>query len=216
MSIDIIERPYYYADMVKSILPVTPKAERTRQHILAEGLLMATEKSLNEVTIGELAKAAKLSKSGLFAHFQSKENLQIAIINYASQIFTERVIKSVNENLSPIEKLQSLANNWLDWYEGSAKSCIFMTGTMEFDGKPGQVRNALHNQIHRWIKFLEIKTQQAANEQELMQNTDPKQFVFELYSLFLGSQKYLWIEKENENRKFFNRGLRHLIQQYSN
>jgi len=195
---------------------ITPsKAEKTRQHILSEGLLMATQKSLNDVTIGELAQAAGLSKSGLFAHFNSKENLQVAIVDYASEIFTQRVIRSVSETLSPIDRLIRLSKHWLNWYQGSARSCIFMTATMEFDGQPGIIRDTLHKQINRWIKYLENVTDSAINCGDLKPETSSQQFVFELYSLFLGSQKYYWIEKENENRTFFSKGFDHLIQQHS-
>ena len=132
----------------------TVKSEQTRQHILSEALLIATSKSLNDVTIGELAKASGLSKSGMYAHFGSKENLQIAIVNYAGEIFVDRVIRKVSTSLQPIERILALSHQWLNWYEGSAKKCLFISATVEFDDRPGVVREVIHEQIHRWINYL--------------------------------------------------------------
>jgi len=191
------------------------KAEQTRQHILAEGLLMATSKSLTDVTIGELAKASKLSKSGLYAHFGSKENLQVSIVDYASEIFRVKVVKDVSKALDPIDRLTALVYRWLNWYEGHAKNCIFLSATIEFNERVGPVRDALHSQINRWVNYLEDITDQAISNQSFRADADSQQFVYEVYSLFLGSQKYYWMSKETEERELFSNGFSRLIKQYT-
>lgn len=190
------------------------KAAATKQHILAEALKMATHKSLNEVTIGELAKASDMSKSGLFAHFKSKENLQISVVDYASELFVERVIQPTAHIEDALTKLTSMASNWLDWYDGSARSCLFIIATVEFDDQPGPVRDALHRQQDRWIAYLESVTKAIVASGQFRADTDAQQFIFELYSLYLGSQKFYWLGKEDKQRSRFQSGLNRLIQQY--
>jgi AcrR family transcriptional regulator len=192
----------------------TAKSEQTRQVILAAALLIATSKSLNDVTIGELAKASGLSKSGMYAHFGSKENLQAAIVDYASELFVERVIRNVSTSLPPTERIMELSNRWLHWYEGAARKCLFISATVEFDDRPGVVRDAIHAQIHRWIAYLEAEVARAIQQGEFNQDSNAEQFVFELYSLFLGSQKYYWLGKEDRKRGLFKTGLEQLISNY--
>lgn len=195
-------------------LLILNKAATTKQHILAEALKMATQKSLNEVTIGELAKASDMSKSGLFAHFKSKENLQISVVDYASDLFIERVINPVSDISDPLKRLKMLASNWLDWYDGSARSCLFIIATAEFDDQPGPVRDALHHQQERWIVYLETVTYAIVESGQFQSDTDIHQFIFELYSLYLGSQKFYWLGKEDKQRTRFQNGLNRLIRQY--
>ena len=137
------------------------KAEQTRQHILSQALFLATSKSLNDVTIGALAKKCNLSKSGLYAHFGSKENLQVAIVDYASEVFRVRVVKDVSKALAPIDRITALVYRWLNWYEGHAKQCLFLSATIEFNEQPGPVKDALHRQIERWVGYLENIAEQA-------------------------------------------------------
>ncbi|MBV1907978.1 MAG: TetR/AcrR family transcriptional regulator [Kangiellaceae bacterium] len=201
--------------MTKNPQISTAKAEQTRKVILAEGLQMATSRSLTDVTIGELAKASSLSKSGLYAHFGSKENLQMAIVDYASEIFVDKVIKDVSTRLPPIERLTALMFRWLNWYEGSAKKCLFLSATIEFDDRPGIVREALHTELNRWIKYLEKIAEQAKDSGALKTNADSRQMIFEFYSIFLGSQKYLWLGFESDERILFEQGFNRILESYS-
>lgn len=194
---------------------MTAKAEQTRQHILAKALMMATTKNLSDVTIGELAKASGLSKSGLYAHFGSKENLQVAIVDYASEIFRIRVVKDVSKALAPIDRMTALVYRWLNWYEGHAKKCLFLSATIEFNEQKGPVRDALRKQINRWVGYLEAIVDQAVIDKSFRADANSQQFVFEVYSLFLGSQKYFWMEKETEDRDLFSTSFSRLIRQYT-
>lgn len=191
------------------------KAEQTRQHILSQALFLATSKSLNDVTIGALAKKCNLSKSGLYAHFGSKENLQVAIVDYASEVFRLRVVKDVSQALAPIDRITALVYRWLNWYEGHAKQCLFLSATIEFNDRPGPVKDALHRQIERWVGYLENIADLAIADKSFRSDSNSKQFVFEVYSLFLGSQKYLWLNKESSDRELFSEGYNKLIRRYS-
>ncbi len=191
------------------------KAEQTRQHILSEALFLATSRSLNDVTIGELAKASGLSKSGLYAHFGSKENLQVSIVNYAAELFAEKVIREVSAQMEPVARITALAYRWINWYEGCGTKCLFMGATVEFSDKPGPVQDALFRQIKRWISYLENIAEQAISDKSFRSDSNCQQFVYELYSLFLGSQKYHWMGKESSDRELFTTGFNRLIKHYS-
>lgn len=191
------------------------KAEHTRLQILSQALFLATSKSLNDVTIGALAKKCNLSKSGLYAHFGSKENLQVAIVDYASEVFRLRVVKDVSQVLAPIDRITALVYRWLNWYEGHAKQCLFLSATIEFNDRPGPVKDALHRQIERWVGYLENIADLAIADKSFRSDSDSKQFVFEVYSLFLGSQKYLWLNRESSDRELFSEGYNKLIRRYS-
>ncbi|TQV88437.1 TetR/AcrR family transcriptional regulator [Aliikangiella coralliicola] len=192
------------------------KAAQTRQIILTEALNMATHTCLSDVTIGALARSAGLSKSGLFAHFNSKENLQVAVIEYASELFAQRVIKPVDQSLGPVGQIRELANNWLNWFDGYARSCIFIVATVEFDDQPGPVRDVIFQQLNRWVNYLEKITEAAIAQGEFQPDTDGKQFVYELYSLYQGSHMFHWLKKEDEQRTRFHTAFNNLIEKHMN
>lgn len=104
------------------------KSRITREHILGRAFELASEDGLESLTIGSLAKASEMSKSGVFAHFNSRENLQIAVIEYASDRFVERIIQPVRlECYESYElKLRKLAENWLNWNSNFQEAACFL------------------------------------------------------------------------------------------
>ena len=105
------------------------KGKVTRDNILSKAFELASENGLESLTIGELAKQCGMSKSGLFAHFNSKDNLQIAVLEYANLIFTQRVIAPAREQSSALrqeQKIRTLLDNWLGWNHSFQGSCMFL------------------------------------------------------------------------------------------
>lgn len=180
--------------------------------------MMSTHSSLGEVSIGGLAKASGLSKSGLFAHFKSKDNLQVAVIEYASEIFEQRVIGPTTAEampaLSALRRLKALIQHWLNWYDGKARSCIFIATTIEFEDQPGLVRDCIHLQMERWISYLQWSIDQVIAAGQFKQETQSKQLAFEIYSLYLGSHMYHWLGKEDKSRSQFQLGFDNLLERY--
>ena len=176
---------------------------------------MATEKSLSELTIGELAKASGMSKSGLFAHFKSKEKLQISVVEHAIELFTEKVIKQVSREADPLSQLKQLVQHWIDWYVGNANSCLFLVAIVEFEQRPGAVRELLLEQQSRWISYLKKRVAAIVDSEQFRAETDVEQFVFELYALFVGSQKFSWLGLENYKHQRFEKGFQRLVEQSS-
>ncbi|SFD39842.1 TetR/AcrR family transcriptional regulator [Pseudoalteromonas denitrificans] len=190
------------------------KAKKTRKQILEVALQMATATSLNDLTIGSLAVATDMSKSGLFSHFKSKENLQLAVLDHAYDLFRQIVTIPVYEIESPLERLNTLCDNWLDWYELQAKTCIFISASVEFDDQPGVVHDKIAQDLAKWLSFLISTVQAAIDEKEFIANADAEQFVYELYSLYLGSQSMIWVGLEDANHNRFKLALESLISRY--
>ncbi|MBE0370898.1 TetR/AcrR family transcriptional regulator [Pseudoalteromonas aurantia] len=188
------------------------KGKQTKQQILATALNVATATSLNDLTIGGLATITGLSKSGLFGHFNSKENLQLEVLEYAQSIFTDAVIQpTVNMN-SAMEKLLTTVECWLNWYRSQGSSCIFVSTSVEFDDQPGAIQDLVKKRLQQWLEYLTQLAQTAANEGQM--KGDARQFVFELYSLYLGSQQMVWVGFEDEQHTRFKCALSALIQRY--
>lgn len=132
--------------------PDATKGERTRVRILDEAAALATEGGIGSVTLGPLAGRLGMSKSGLFAHFKSKEALQVEVLIRTAERFTEVVIAPIREEKDKPKRLGLFFNNWLDWIEhpslGSGRGgCPILSAHFEFDDVPGPVREqaAKHN-----------------------------------------------------------------------
>ncbi|OHU84283.1 MULTISPECIES: TetR/AcrR family transcriptional regulator [Pseudoalteromonas] len=190
------------------------KGKQTKQQVLATALNIATATSLNDLTIGGLAAATGMSKSGLFAHFNSKENLQLAVLEHAKEIFVDTVIKPVDTNLSALAKLLKTCELWQSWYQEQACTCIFISAAVEFDDQPGSVRDSVKSQLQHWLNYLNKLVDDAITEQSLAPQTDAKQFTYELYSLYLGSQHMTWVGLEDDNHSRFNLALQNLVKRH--
>jgi AcrR family transcriptional regulator len=179
------------------------KGKDTKIMVLETGLDMASQLGLECVTIGNLAKATNMSKSGLFAHFQSKENLQIEILNYAAQVFSEGVIIPALKTKAGIPRIRALVDNWIQWTSELTGGCIFVSASADFSDRPGRVRDLLLNQQKEWIDCLKRIAQSAVQVGDFRQDIDDDQFAFDLYSLLLGFHLYfnLLDDAEIKNRQ---------------
>ena len=166
------------------------KGNETKTAILDTALDMASELGLEGVTIGILAKATKMSKSGLFAHFQSKENLQIETLKHAGRIFAETVVVPALRTEAGLPRIRALVNNWVDWASRHTGGCVFVAASNEFSDRDGNVRSSLLRQQKAWIRTLRKVTQSAIKTGDFREDCDCDQFVFELYSLLLGFHLY--------------------------
>lgn len=166
------------------------KGTNTKTDILSQGLEMASQVGLECITIGLLAKETSLSKSGLFAHFKSKENLQLEILKYAAEDFTKNVILPALEVKAGILRINSFVNNWIDWSGKITGGCIFVTAGIEYSDRPGKVRNLLLQQQEQWIDTVKRIAISAVKAGDFKQDIDVEQFAFDLYSMLLGFHYY--------------------------
>jgi AcrR family transcriptional regulator len=162
------------------------RGDRTRRAILQAAVNLASVEGLEGLTIGRLATELQMSKSGLFAHFGSKEELQISTVRAAAAIFAHRVVRGTEEQHEPgIARLRTLLLTWLDYMERGtfAGGCFFAAATVEMDGRPGPVRDAVAAQMTSWAQLLADYARAAIDRGELAPDTDPEQLAFELDAL---------------------------------
>ena len=163
------------------------KGERTRAAILDEALRIVSKAGLDGLTIGTLAEATGMSKSGLFAHFGSREELLLAVLAHGQAEFTEVVFQPALAKPRGLPRLRAMFTNWLDWTESAELpgGCPMIGGASEFDDRPGPVRDMLAGGQRLWIETLKRAVRQAIDEGQLPEKTDPEQFAFELFGIAL-------------------------------
>jgi len=190
------------------------KGNETRQIILRAGLDMAGRVGLEGVSIGALAKATQMSKSGLFAHFQSKEKLQLEILKLAAALFTEQVIAPALRIEAGIPRVRALVDNWIKWSLRLTGGCIFVAASTEFSDRPGKVRDLLLRQQKEWIDSLARIARSAVQAGDFREDIDEKQFAFDLYSLLLGFHYYDRLLQNDQTRARQENALERLLADY--
>lgn len=160
------------------------RGERTRQEILARAVQIASAEGLENLTIGRLANELEMSKSGLFAHFGSKEELQLATIDTAREIFIREVVGPVRDTEPGLARLLALMKSWVSYAERSVfrGGCFFAAASAEFDGRPGPVRDHLVEVTKSWRDALENEVRRARELSQLDATVDPAQLAFELHA----------------------------------
>src|SRR5687768_13871437 len=163
------------------------KGERTRAAILDAALRLVSNSGLEGLTIGTLADATGMSKSGLFAHFGSREELLLAVLNHGQQEFIEVVLNPALKKPRGLPRLRAMFVNWLDWTESAdlPGGCPMIGGATEFDDKPGAVRDMLAAGQRAWIDTLQRAVRQALEEGQIRAGTDPEQIAFEMFGIAL-------------------------------
>jgi AcrR family transcriptional regulator len=163
------------------------KGERTRAAILDEALKIVSRAGLDDLTIGTLAEATGMSKSGLFAHFGSRDDLLLAVLAHGQEEFVEVVLKPALQKPRGLPRLRAMFIHWLDWTESAELpgGCPMIGGAAEFDDKPGTVRDMLASGQRGWIDTLKRAVRQAIEEKQLAPDTDPEQIAFEMFGIAL-------------------------------
>lgn len=160
------------------------KGEATRQAILDRAAALARTHGLRGLSIGRLAEELELSKSGLFAHFGSKEALDVAIVEHAREDFVAKVIAPALKQPRGEPRLRAMYQRWCEWgaQEGG---CIFVALAAELDDQPGPARDALVAALRDWLDTLATAAKIAVAEGHLGKACDPQQLAFELYGILL-------------------------------
>jgi len=182
--------------------------------ILDAGLDLASQYGLEGVSIGSLANLINMSKSGLFAHFQSKENLQVELLKHAGRLFAEGVIVPALKKEAGIPRIKALVNNWIGWSDNLTGGCIFVTASAEYSDRPGKVRDYLLSQQRDWIDSLRRLGESAIKAGDFRTDIDCEQFAFDLYSLLLGFHLYERLLDDSETRKRQEMALEQLLANY--
>ena len=163
------------------------RGTQTRSDILSHALNHASRIGLSGLSIGTLARDVGMSKSGLFAHFGSKEELQRAVLESAAERFVAEIILPAIKQPRGLPRVRALFENWVVWSQSSKREggCLFVSGSSEFDDRPGVVRDLLAQQVKLWLKTLERAASLAITEGHFHPDTDAEQFAFKMHAYML-------------------------------
>jgi AcrR family transcriptional regulator len=172
-------------------------AAETRRKILSLAADIASAEGLEGLSIGRLANDLGMSKTGIFAHFGSKQKLQLATVDSAKQIFLEKVVQPALKTDRGLSRLQAMLENWLVYVERIVfrGGCFFAAASAEFDSRPGPVRDQIAELTQTWMVALEDEVAVAISNRQLPASIDPAQFVFELHA---------FVQEANWAFKLFN------------
>jgi AcrR family transcriptional regulator len=163
-----------------SVTPVTQKGTETRASILDRAVDLASVEGLEGLTIGHLAAELRMSKSGLFAHFGSKQELQLATVEAAATGFRESVIVPSLEVPEGAPRIRAMGERYLAQLDSYSGGCFWAATSAEYDDRPGPVRDAVAAALDAWLAELERQARVAGVER-------PERFAFELYALVMGA-----------------------------
>jgi AcrR family transcriptional regulator len=162
------------------------KGRQTRAAILDAALALASHMGLEGLSIGALAEVTQMSKSGVFAHFGSREELQISVVREYHAQFAEEVFEPAMAAPRGLPRLRALFDRWFKRVSHEIDAgCIYISGAVEFDDRPGPVRDALVTMVQTWQNALERAIRIAVAEGHLRADTDPQQLLFEVHGLIL-------------------------------
>jgi AcrR family transcriptional regulator len=181
-----------------------PKSERTREAILRTAVAMASLRGLEGLSIGDLADELDMSKSGLFAHFGSKEELQMATIETARQIFIDEVAAPALKAEKGLPRLWGLYDGWLSYAERKVfpGGCFFTGVAFEFDGRTGPVRDRIAALMQEWLDALTRAVHESQKVGHLQASIDAQQLGFEIHALGMGA---IWASQLLDDKKAFSK-----------
>jgi AcrR family transcriptional regulator len=158
------------------------RGDRTKRAILAKAVDIASVEGLEGLSIGRLATELGVSKSGLFAHFGSKQELQLETIDAASEIFKEHVWAPVAAADPGVLRLVALIDSWLEYFRQGPLTggCFFSNAHHEFDSRPGPVHDRIAEQKQRWMDAIVAHVRSAQDHGQLRAEIEPEQLAFEL------------------------------------
>jgi AcrR family transcriptional regulator len=162
------------------------KGQQTKAAIIDAALGLATQIGLEGLSIGALAEVTQMSKSGVFAHFGSREELQISVIREYHRRFEDEVFYPAMQQARGLPRLRALFTNWMRRTSVEIDSgCLYISGAVEFDDRDGPVRNALMGSVNTWLAAMHRGVVQACEEGHLRAGIDAHQLVFEIHGLIL-------------------------------
>ncbi len=192
------------------------KAEQTKSHVIDAALRLASQIGLEGLSIGALAEVTQMSKSGVFAHFGSREELQISVVReYFSRFERDVFVPSLAAQRG-LPRLRALFAHWMVQVAHEIQSgCIFISGAVEFDDRSGPVRDALEQSMKTWLTAVRRSVALAIEAGHLSKEVDPKQVVFEIHGLILALHYEAKFMKSPKSMERAKTGFENLIKRYT-
>ncbi len=188
------------------------KGALTRQAILEHAARMASRVGLEGLTIGALSEELQLSKSGLFAHFKSKEALQLQVLEFGIERFVDTVVKPALAAPRGEKRVRALFERWIEWPRSSGLAgCMFVALATELDDQPGPVRERLVQSQKDWLDVLANCVRTAVVEEDFRKDVDPEQFAHELYGIMLANHHAVRLLRDRHGVERTRRGFERLL-----
>ena len=188
------------------------KGQQTKAAIVEAALGLATHIGLDGLSIGALADVTGMSKSGVFAHFGSREELQISVIREYHQRFEQEVFYPAMEAPRGIARLRAMFDNWMKRTSVEIDSgCIYISGAVEFDDRAGPVRDALANSVLTWQAAMKRAIAQCKECGEMLRDVDADQILFEIHGLILALHYEARFLRSPESIARAHRGFDHIL-----
>jgi AcrR family transcriptional regulator len=167
------------------------EALHTEDSIVRAAVAMASTDGLEGITIGRLATDVGMSKAGVLGHFRTKEQLQLATLEQALELFREHVWNPVEHREPGLPRLLALCDSWLSYLKGDVfpGGCFLTAASCEFDGRGGPVREAVAAAVSRWLAVLEAEVRRAVKAGEMAEGTDPRLVAFQLNAYAMGANQ---------------------------
>lgn len=202
---------------VQSGSPAMHKGQQTKAAIVDAALGLATQIGLEGLSIGALAEVMHMSKSGVFAHFGSREELQISVIREYHTRFEEEVFFPALRQPRGLPRLQALFQNWMVRTSTEIDSgCLYIGGAVEFDDRPGPVRDALAGSVQTWLAAMYRAVVQAKETGHLRADAEEHQMAFEIHGLILALHYEARFLKTPGSMDRANAGFVNIIKRYGN
>jgi AcrR family transcriptional regulator len=199
----------------QSNLAEVSKGQSTRSVIVNAALRLAEAEGLEGLSIGLVAERVKMSKSGVFAHFGAREDLQLAVLEAATIEFSNAVFVPALRHKRGLLRLQAVLSNAIRHYKDLPHGCVILSAAHEFDDKPCAVREAVKTYLQRLRAELIRAISQAVDAGELASETDTAQMAFELFGVFLGVHHELKALRDSEAIERGDRAITRLLQYYA-
>jgi AcrR family transcriptional regulator len=167
------------------VVLATAKGVATREMIIDQAYSLACAVGLESLSIGVLAHNAGMSKSGVFAHFGSREELQLAVLDAAAQRFATHVMASAMNVPRGTQRLRAIVENWFDWVNHETGGCLLLSAVSEYDDRPGPMRDRIIEQQKKWRSEIAKSVRIARDNGDLLATVDPDQIAFEIYAVAL-------------------------------
>ena len=192
------------------------KGQQTKAAIVDAALGLATQIGLEGLSIGALAEVTQMSKSGVFAHFGSREELQISVVREYHARFEQEVFFPALQAPRGLQRLRALFANWMQRTSVEIDSgCIYISGAVEFDDRPGPVRDAIASSVKTWLAAVHRAVTQAQEAQQLDMHASPQQVLFEIHGLILALHYEARFLKTPGSIGRAHQGFENILQRYS-
>lgn len=194
-----------------AIAATTDKGNATREMILDHAYKIASKHGLEGLSIGDLAQSVGMSKSGVFAHFGSREELQLAVLDLAGQRFSASVLVPALNQPRGLKRLRAVVNSWFAWVRDNRDGCVIMGAASEYDSRPGPLRDRVVALMSRWNDGIERAVAHAIEAGELDAATDPRQLAFELSGIAFAMHHEMRLFDQRRTCLYAERAVERLI-----